>query len=453
MQLREDKTMESAIVFVGLVIGLCALSMFVTRVHGALWVLKPGWAEDRIFWILASGVVYSAMLIGAAIVLLVRPRWLVAAFGYTGSRKLIRVGRLQFWVCCVRAVGVASAVFGAAWIGHAVFWYRSTVPPAGFGEDTTEMRWEFVGAVFSFAFGGVLALFPQVVSGRFCDASDIHQSDADDLCDRRLLRDLIWSAALFALIFRLMWIARFATWTVEDGIRLGMAAELLVELMMCGACAWLMRECEWLANRLRPNNSYCQHCCLEQSDAQTCPECGGVMLADRIHAGTSQLREARWQAGWVRITALATMGWISAVAAARASIMVRSISLVGLSETLYWSLVNAAGAPVLFLTALFVFVRPRVMVQQSIEWTSTDVLPATGLRVAGLVVLGQSLYLAFFPISFLLRAWEGVGGTRFYPSGVVSTVQTVMALLLALYLFHRAKLLVRPSKTACELTA
>ena len=116
MQLREDKTMESAIVFVGLVIGLCAVPMFLTRIHGALWVLKPGWFEDRIFWILAAGVAYSGMLVGAAFVLLVRPRWLVSALGCTGNRKLIQLGDPAFWVCCVRAVGVASAVFGAAWV-------------------------------------------------------------------------------------------------------------------------------------------------------------------------------------------------------------------------------------------------------------------------------------------------------------------------------------------------
>ena len=440
MQLREDKTMESAIVFVGLVIGLCGVSMFLTRIHGALWVLKPGWFEDRIFWILAAGVAYSGMLVGAAFVLLVRPRWLVSSLGCTGNRKLIQLGDPAFWVCCVRAVGVASAVFGAAWVGHAVFWYRSTVPPAGFGQDTTEMRWEFVGAVISIAFGGCLAMFPRIVSGLFCDASCIDQPDAVGLSDRRLLRDLIWSAAVFALAFRLMWIARFVSWAFEFGIRLDRVKEICCELLALCVCVLLMRKCEWLVNRLRPNDSYCAGCGLEQLDASTCPECNGLMLADQIPRGTPQLRDVEWQAGWIRIAALATVGWVAAVAAARSSIIVRTL-LVSFRrpESFYWSLVVAAGAPVLFLTAMVVFAVPGTLVRHPAAEARLDTLPATGLRVAGLALLGQSLYFVFLPIGYLLRAWDGVSGTQFYPSGVVSTVQTAVTLLLAMYLFRRAE--------------
>jgi hypothetical protein len=436
MWLREDKTLETALRFVGLTVGLCAIPALITRSINAVRVAGMGGttATTRLFWLQASGLVFSLTLLGSAAVLLWRTSWFLGLLGSSTRRELILLGDQRFWMSCVRAVGVSSILFGAAWFGHAVFRYKGALP-LPIGDELTPIRWTFVGAVFSIVSGLCLSMVPYSLA-TFFQGSTVVSSDRPVVSDRRLLENALWASGIFALSFRGMWIARHVTWVMEGPEPWTQLRSLIGEVVGCCCCFWVIRKRVCLASKIQPFRFCCPTCNIGQHQESNCPECGKGMLRNFDRRRGVSVISKSWQRAWVRLASLAVLGWIAPVAASRGSVMMAMVTgrYLGRPEDWIWSFVMGAGAPVLVAAALVLFGAPW----NGTLATQNDTLRAVALRVTGLTMLMQTAYLSCLLFGYLLRAKSTVLNYRFYPSGLVASVQCIAAIVIVLWLFWQS---------------
>lgn len=495
MLLRENKTLETALRFVALSIGLCALPAFVSRLIDNLAIVarvvhgQP--VEGRLAWFQASGLTYSAVLCGASCVLFFRPHWFVSMLGVSNEHGAIRIGSQRFWMSCVRAAGVAAAMFGAAWLAHAVLRYRGVLPlPAK--TDLYVIRGEFVGAMMSLAVGAVWAVSPSSLRGAFADAGrvfkkgtgtltgDLDQSAQAELTrasplfqnaggsgmplsDRHLLEESIRAACLLTLAFRFVLTIRFAALLLEEATPWASVRGFAGEFAGLLAAGLVLKNRTAAARSLQSVDYCCQSCGVEQSIAGACPECGDALVQNESEGGAPDVDARVWLRGCVRLVAMGLFGWCAATAVARGSLLL--LLLEGDHPDLrvvVWGIIMGAGAPAIAVLAMVLLIVPnmfRWVVGVGVRYErnptascagsvqplppgevkAEDNLARTGRGVIALVMLAQTVYLIFLPAGYYARTVAGIPGSQFYPSGLVASVQCLAAMLVTCWFFWRSR--------------
>lgn len=431
MWLRADETQKTAFRFVALTVGLCAAPALVVRAMSAAWTFATvGVSARRVFWFEVSQLGFSLTLCFSAAILLIRTEWFVWLSGASLQDTRIQAGDQRFWMCWVRAIGLSTVMFGAAWVVFSVFRFEAVIQsvPVELIEIRLKLIGGFaavcVGLVCYFAANLTLGLFPYVLAD---------EPSVRDFHDRSLLCASLWLAGVFTLTMRSVWLVHNAALLIAQP-QWQFVVALVTEFVVFSLAVWLVTRCESIASRLQ-KEAFCVPCRLPGPKVQECLECGELMVANHIDTHGFSVRIGAWQSAWFRLVTLAIMGWLAATAASRGGLMGHMLSggYVGGFSEWGWAFIMQMGAPVLVLLSFLGFVFAGIVFRISRTHTVCEVtLRREGMKVVGFTLLGHALYLVFVPLAYFTVWWQGDYVSELWPEVFVATSKFTASLMAGL---------------------